>query len=1177
MILIHELAHVRRHDMWVNLLQRLAEAVLFFNPAAWYLSRRISTLREFCCDELTCRTLSSDRLQSKTEYALALLRVVELARGLEGLSPTVGTAERDDLVALAAGGRTASQLRARVASLFGDPDPEPLRLSAGAWLTVTALALVLLLGPVSWRLVAKSADGASETPAIRLSVASNDPSLAKNDVGPPPAAGNEFSPNVPIDVSGAALDEATGKPIAGATIHIESDGNELRKTMTDKAGRYAFHAVQLPIARFPDNHAHDCGLFSIYGEAAGHGFAWRPRKWFFPNPYLNTFMPNPSRDQPEHYLPGDKIELDLRFAKATRIRGRAVDEKGRPIAGARVWISHCERIPANGDGSKQKGPSGRPPNVLDPNGFSLAEAGVPAELRGRRTAADGSFEFSQVPSGCRIDVVVAPEGFVARRNWIVTQAGLPDRHDGVPVGDAREEIRFTFRFPHEVAFQVLCEDTGKPAPKVLVTGGGGDGTTNAEGHTMLKVPPGEYAFEMIPAYETPYLVSKGSFTVGPKSSAPVIGRLRRAAQVGVRIVDQETGRGIPGVDLWMALEGGGRTDFYSTSWEASTRIVHRVRKRSDHNGDILDLIEPGKHRIGVGSQSYPKGYEITEPDGQEIDCRAGELTIAKFQLRRLPDLANGPESPPAPPQQPVNKSTAISTDLSRYVVMIEAESRPHAIRKSFPAIVMASSGGKSLLLSASWGAEPFPLDKPGVPIGALFLSEWKNPVGIVAYDIARGIAVFSVNQVLEPIPRECFTVDLGKGDLLTSLPLAKDDASRSSRVLAVEETYASEATDRETVAVKHAARIDFGKWQCGSPMLKDGKIAAIFLNNGVPPDSEKFFGYAVPARYALGAFAELSGEQAAPSAPGKIAEPVFIVARHAMIYDGRVITWDEIRDWLKNMVRRGPVVPRFEFTNGAIDKLHDIHLEKLEREFEFKETNLGMLWPRAGRRYDAVKSQADLTPKPSDARQGSVRISNGRSHDGSPVVGAQVVLLPDADVESDGGFTVTLRQGRLREAYVEIVTETDAAGLFVVYPRGPFQLVVLHKDGFAVRTSDEFRNPVIKLEPWVRVEGTLDRRDNPKQSVNLTSTVNSGKAWPPITLIDYDVPMAENGSFQDGYAPPGDILVQRHIPGEQDRSYGIAAQSIRGAKPGSIQRVTIGPMTAEDRQSLERLSKPGRH
>ena len=378
-----------------------------------------------------------------------------------------------------------------------------------------------------------------------------------------------------------------------------------------------------------------------------------------------------------------------------------------------------------------------------------------------------------------------------------------------------------------------------------------------------------------------------------------------------------------------------------------------------------------------------------------------------------PPTGQAKNQPSAPAVKPT--PTAPPADLSHYVVTIEAEGRPQGIFKSFPAIVMASSGGKSLLLSASWCAEPFPLDKPGVPIGAFFLSKWKNPVGIVAYETLRGIAVFSVNQVLEPVPRECFTENLEKGDLLTSLPLTKGDAKHSTRVLAVEETYASEATDRETVAVKHTARIDFGKWHCGSPMLKDGKIAAIFLNNGARPDSEKLFGYAVPARYALEAFAKLSGEQAASSAPGKTAEPVFIVAQHAMIYDGHVITWDEIGNVIKNMARRGPIHPSFEFTNGAGDKWNDIQQRamRLDGEVGFGGLNIGALRPRAGRRYDAIKSQTDLTPKPPDARQGSVRISNGRSHDGSPVVGAQVVLLPDEDVDSGGGFTMTLNQGRL--------------------------------------------------------------------------------------------------------------------------------------------------------------------
>ena len=40
-ILAHELAHIRRHDYLVNLLQTLVETLLFYHPAVWWLSRRI--------------------------------------------------------------------------------------------------------------------------------------------------------------------------------------------------------------------------------------------------------------------------------------------------------------------------------------------------------------------------------------------------------------------------------------------------------------------------------------------------------------------------------------------------------------------------------------------------------------------------------------------------------------------------------------------------------------------------------------------------------------------------------------------------------------------------------------------------------------------------------------------------------------------------------------------------------------------------------------------------------------------------------------------------------------------------------------------------------------------------------------------------------------------------------
>jgi uncharacterized protein (TIGR03435 family) len=50
-IIAHELAHVRRHDLLVNLMQTLVETLLFYHPAVWWLSARIRDEREHCCDD----------------------------------------------------------------------------------------------------------------------------------------------------------------------------------------------------------------------------------------------------------------------------------------------------------------------------------------------------------------------------------------------------------------------------------------------------------------------------------------------------------------------------------------------------------------------------------------------------------------------------------------------------------------------------------------------------------------------------------------------------------------------------------------------------------------------------------------------------------------------------------------------------------------------------------------------------------------------------------------------------------------------------------------------------------------------------------------------------------------------------------------------------------------------
>lgn len=71
MVLLHELAHVRRWDNLVNLLQRFVEAALFFHPAVWLVSRWIRAEREACCDAVVVGRTNRPHAYAETLVALA--------------------------------------------------------------------------------------------------------------------------------------------------------------------------------------------------------------------------------------------------------------------------------------------------------------------------------------------------------------------------------------------------------------------------------------------------------------------------------------------------------------------------------------------------------------------------------------------------------------------------------------------------------------------------------------------------------------------------------------------------------------------------------------------------------------------------------------------------------------------------------------------------------------------------------------------------------------------------------------------------------------------------------------------------------------------------------------------------------------------------------------------------
>ena len=111
-ILAHELAHIRRHDYLVNLLQTLVETLLFYHPAVWWLSRRIRVERENCCDDLAVSLCGDPYTYAQ---ALADLESCAAARAASCWPPTA------DRWCIASAAFSALR-RTRVARLAGWPE-----------------------------------------------------------------------------------------------------------------------------------------------------------------------------------------------------------------------------------------------------------------------------------------------------------------------------------------------------------------------------------------------------------------------------------------------------------------------------------------------------------------------------------------------------------------------------------------------------------------------------------------------------------------------------------------------------------------------------------------------------------------------------------------------------------------------------------------------------------------------------------------------------------------------------------------------------------------------------------------------------------------------------------------------------------------------------------------------
>jgi beta-lactamase regulating signal transducer with metallopeptidase domain/LysM repeat protein len=160
-LLAHELAHIRRCDYLVNMLQTVVEILGFYHPAVWWISYIIRVERENCCDDLAVSVCGDKVCYAK---ALALMEETRFAQS--------------ELAVAASGG----SLSRRIRRLIGAGSAEKKRFG-NTPLVISILLIMALMIPTTLALTAKrdNKDSSSVSTAESDSVKTTDAYVAAKD------------------------------------------------------------------------------------------------------------------------------------------------------------------------------------------------------------------------------------------------------------------------------------------------------------------------------------------------------------------------------------------------------------------------------------------------------------------------------------------------------------------------------------------------------------------------------------------------------------------------------------------------------------------------------------------------------------------------------------------------------------------------------------------------------------------------------------------------------------------------------------------------------------------------------------------------------------------------------------------------------------------------------------
>jgi thiol-disulfide isomerase/thioredoxin len=436
------------------------------------------------------------------------------------------------------------------------------------------------------------------------------------------------------------------------------DGRDVLATATTGPdGRYIAGGVDLPVWKPEPGPlpAGEEGRFQVAATAAGFGFTWHTIACFRPvAPPRASERKSPPVNGLEAFYRGEPIAIDLSFGPPASVRGKVVDDRGRPLANANVQVGVC-----NAGRRGQRMWSCRRVDPKDPAPDERREFNgihaLPESLLSTRTGPDGSYRIDGLPRETQLLSRIDPGPDYEPFDGMIATTAAPIAnvrslgHDGV--------LDWRSMASRQVRIVVRLADTKQPARNatvrarsdLLTVGAGGVGVTDGEGRTTLRLKPAAYEITIEPPFGAPYLPGRFQIPVSDKdwtSYSPF--ELDPAAIVTMEARDAKTGAGIEGVRFEY------ETDSDSRRRELRSQLVVVDHPETDDQGRLRAIAEPGRKRFFVGT--VPAGWKYEGERGTPIILVAGrDLTIRWFFTRVDEPKADAGSGPALFPDDLVEK------------------------------------------------------------------------------------------------------------------------------------------------------------------------------------------------------------------------------------------------------------------------------------------------------------------------------------------------------------------------------------------------------------------------------------------------------------------------------------------------------------------------------------------